>query len=62
MSGHLIEVRDLKKIYSLGEESVAALAGVSLSIDNGEFVAIFTEAADNIIGHGSRSIFFAQDG
>ena len=40
MSEHLIEVRDLKKIYSLGEESVAALAGVSLSIDNGEFVAI----------------------
>jgi putative ABC transport system ATP-binding protein len=40
MGGNLIEVRDLKKIYSLGEESVAALAGVSLSIDNGEFVAI----------------------
>lgn len=40
MSGHLIEVRDLRKIYSLGEESVAALAGVSLEIDNGEFVAI----------------------
>lgn len=40
MSSHLIEVKDLKKIYSLGEESVAALAGVSLSIDNGEFVAI----------------------
>lgn len=40
MSDHLIEVRELKKIYSLGEESVAALAGVSLSIDNGEFVAI----------------------
>ncbi|MBO7166983.1 MAG: ABC transporter ATP-binding protein [Kiritimatiellae bacterium] len=37
---HLIEIKDLKKIYSLGEESVAALAGVSLSIDNGEFVAI----------------------
>jgi putative ABC transport system ATP-binding protein len=36
----LIEVRDLRKIYSLGEESVAALAGVSLEIDNGEFVAI----------------------
>ena len=37
---HLIEIRDLKKIYSAGEEPVAALDGVSLTIDNGEFVAI----------------------
>ena len=37
---HLIEVRSLKKIYAVGEEPVAALAGVSLSIDPGEFVAI----------------------
>ena len=37
---HLIEIRDLKKIYSAGEEPVAALDGVSLAIDNGEFVAI----------------------
>ena len=37
---HLIEIRDLKKIYSAGEEPVAALAGVSLTIDSGEFVAI----------------------
>ncbi len=37
---HLIEIRDLKKIYALGEEPVAALAGVSLTIDSGEFVAI----------------------
>ena len=37
---HLIEIRDLKKIYSAGEEPVAALDGVSLNIDNGEFVAI----------------------
>jgi len=36
----LIEIRDLKKIYSAGEEPVAALDGVSLTIDNGEFVAI----------------------
>ena len=37
---HLIEIRDLKKIYAAGEEPVAALAGVSLTIDSGEFVAI----------------------
>ena len=35
---HLIEIRDLKKIYSAGEEPVAALDGVSLTIDSGEFV------------------------
>ena len=37
---HLIESRDLRKIYAIGEEPVNALDGVSLSIDNGEFVAI----------------------
>ena len=37
---HLIEIRDLRKIYALGEEPVAALDGVSLTIDSGEFVAI----------------------
>ena len=37
---HLIEIRDLRKIYALGEEPVAALDGVSLTIDAGEFVAI----------------------
>ena len=40
MSSPLIEIRDLKKIYALGEEPVAALAGVSLTVDAGEFVAI----------------------
>ncbi len=37
---HLIEIRDLRKIYNVGGEPVAALDGVSLSIDSGEFVAI----------------------
>ena len=37
---HLIEMRDLKKVYSQGEEPVYALAGVSITIDEGEFVAI----------------------
>ena len=36
----LIQVRDLVKVYSLGEVDVPALRGVSLSIDQGEFVAI----------------------
>ena len=37
---HLIELRDVYKIYPMGEENVHALDGVSLSIDQGEFVAI----------------------
>jgi len=36
----LIQVRDLVKVYSLGEVDVPALRGVSLSIDQREFVAI----------------------
>ncbi len=36
----LIQVKDLVKVYSLGEVDVIALQGVSLSIDRGEFVAI----------------------
>ncbi len=36
----LIEVHDLWKVYELGDVSVTALAGVSLAIDRGEFVAI----------------------
>ncbi len=40
VSEHLIKVRDLTKIYGMGEVAVAALAGVDLDIDEGEFVAI----------------------
>ncbi|MBQ9432187.1 MAG: ABC transporter ATP-binding protein [Kiritimatiellae bacterium] len=36
----LIEVKDLMKTYTIGDVTVNALAGVSLNIDNGEFVAI----------------------
>ena len=37
---HLIELRDLYKIYAQGEEPVHALDGVSVSVDEGEFFAI----------------------
>ena len=36
----MIEIRDLEKTYQMGEETVAALAGVSLTIERGENVAI----------------------
>ena len=53
---HLIELRDIYKIYPMGDEIVHALDGVSLSIDRGEFVAIVGSSgsgkstAMNIIG------------
>ena len=37
---HLIELKDVYKIYHMGDEDVHALDGVSLTIDKGEFVAI----------------------
>ena len=37
---HLIELKDVYKIYQMGDETVHALDGVSLAIDPGEFVAI----------------------
>ncbi|MDZ4373310.1 MAG: ABC transporter ATP-binding protein [Phenylobacterium sp.] len=36
----MIEIRDLKKVYVMGDEEVAALAGVSLTIERGEYVAV----------------------
>lgn len=36
----LIEIRDLRKTYDVGDEPVHALDGVSVTIDRGEFVAI----------------------
>jgi putative ABC transport system ATP-binding protein len=36
----LIEARELVKTYSMGDQTVHALRGVSLDIDEGEFVAI----------------------
>ena len=37
---HLIELKDVYKIYPMGGEAVHALDGISLTIDRGEFVAI----------------------
>ena len=53
---HLIELKDVYKIYQMGDETVHALDGVSLAIDPGEFVAIVGSSgsgkstAMNIIG------------
>ncbi len=53
---HLIELKDVYKIYQMGTEEVHALDGVSMTIDQGEFVAIVGQSgsgkstAMNIIG------------
>ncbi|HEX7945356.1 MAG TPA: ABC transporter ATP-binding protein [Phenylobacterium sp.] len=36
----MIEIKDLRKVYIMGEEEVPALAGVSLGITRGEYVAV----------------------
>ncbi|WP_430419059.1 ABC transporter ATP-binding protein [Phenylobacterium sp.] len=36
----MIEFRDLTKVYVMGDEQVPALAGVSLTIERGEYVAV----------------------
>lgn len=40
MPDNVIELSELRRIYRLGEETVAALDGVDLKIDSGEMVAI----------------------
>ena len=53
---HLIELRNVYKIYQMGTETVHALDGINLTIDEGEFVAIVGQSgsgkstAMNIIG------------
>lgn len=42
--GHLVDVRNVYKIYNPGENQVNALDGVSLTIDEGEFVAIIGQS------------------
>jgi putative ABC transport system ATP-binding protein len=36
----VVDVRDLRRVYPLAEEPVVALAGVALTIEAGEFVAV----------------------
>ena len=53
---HLIELRDVYKIYQMGDTAVHALDGVTLTVDRGEFGAIVGQSgsgkstAMNIIG------------
>ena len=40
MSNHLIEIQGLTKVYGVDEATVHALAGIEMSVDKNEFVAI----------------------
>ena len=52
----LIELKDIYKIYHMGDSEIHALDGISLTIDHGEFVAIVGQSGSgkstcmNIIG------------
>ena len=56
MEEPLIELRDIYKVYQMGDEEVRASDGVSLTIRRGEFVAVVGKSGSgkstlmNIIG------------
>ena len=56
IGGLLMELKDVTKVYGLGQAAVHALAGVDLRIDKGEFIAIMgpsgsgKSSAMNILG------------
>jgi putative ABC transport system ATP-binding protein len=53
----MIEIRDLKKVYHVGEVDVNALRGVSLTVNRGEFVCVVGPS-----GSGKSTLFHILGG
>lgn len=56
MATNVIELKDIRKVYKTGDEDTAALAGIDLTVEKGEFVAVMGPSGSgkstlmNIIG------------
>jgi len=57
---HLIELKDVYKIYQMGSEEVHALDGVDLKVEKGEFEVQIGSSSEDIRQRGSFRIVAAK--